>query len=259
VISLLLTAPAGMPQLALFVEAEAETAFQGGLQLPEKSADARRLFRRSAEAYEKIRRRGADNADLYRNQGNAYLLAGDLPRAILAYRRGLRLAPNDRDLRRNLAHAREQVAHPPGSVGRPPVDHWPPWLPRPVPGWLLAGVAVAYSLGCLALTRWLMWRRGRLLAAALVAFLAALLLGGWLAVERWRERRDTLQPLVVIADDGVLLRRGNGPSYPPRCEVPLSRGVEGRRLFERGSWLKIELAGGEVGWVPSGIALADEP
>jgi len=31
------------------------------------------------------------------------------------------------------------------------------------------------------------------------------------------------------------------------------------RLFERGGWMQIELAGGEIGWVPSPSLLVDTP
>jgi hypothetical protein len=62
---------------------------------------------------------------------------------------------------------------------------------------------------------------------------------------------------VVIADDGVLVRRGNGLAYPPRYETPVNRGVEARLLFARGDWLKIELASGDSGWVPRRYTLLD--
>jgi hypothetical protein len=57
-------------------------------------------------------------------------------------------------------------------------------------------------------------------------------------------------PLVVVAEDGVLLRRGDGLAYPPRYDTPLPRGAEARLRRERGTWLQIELSGGEIGWVP---------
>jgi hypothetical protein len=87
---------------------------------------------------------------------------------------------------------------------------------------------------------------------------AALLFEGFLAEER-AYRQDQLQPIVVIAEDGVLLRTGNGLSYPPRYETPVTRGVEARLLYERGDWLQTELAGGEVGWVSRGHVLVDRP
>jgi hypothetical protein len=237
---------------------QAETAFHEGARLRDRPADARRAFAEAADHYEELRRRGVANAALFRDEGNAYLLAGDLPRAILAYRRGLRLAPNDGVLRGNLEYARSQVAlTPPGKLGRPPSELLPPWLPRPTPGLLLAVALLLYTLGWLALARWWMLRRQGLLIAGGVALAAALLLGG--AFGPWTNARgqQALHPLVVIADDGVLLRRGNGLTYPPKYEAPVNRGVEARLLVERGDWLKVELAGGESGWVPRKYALLD--
>jgi hypothetical protein len=57
----------------------------------------------------------------------------------------------------------------------------------------------------------------------------------------------------------VLLRRGDGLAFPPRYYTPINRGVEARRLFERGGWVQIELSGGEIGWVPRDSVLADAP
>src|SRR5262249_53455448 len=73
----------------------AEAAFRAGVSARQNSGETRRCFREAASHYETLRQRGADNADLEGNLGNAYLLAGDLARAILAYRRGLRLNPGD--------------------------------------------------------------------------------------------------------------------------------------------------------------------
>lgn len=259
---ILLLAPVSAPAADAVPEAEvlrqAETAFHEGSRLRQRPAEARRAFAEAAAGYEELRRRGVANAALFRDEGDAYLLAGDLPRAVLAYRRGLRLVPNDRVLRDSLEYARAQVAYPqPGTFARPPVEVLPPWLPR-VPSSAVAVLALLLdALGWVLLTRWWMLRRGDLLRAGCLALAAALVLG---AVLGWRElvRRDEARhPLVAIADDGVLLRRGNGLTYPPRYDTPVNRGVEARLLFARGAWLKIELAGGESGWVPRRYALVD--
>ena len=250
-------ADAGSPPDADVLK-QAENAFHEGARLRDRPAEARRAFAEAAERYEELRRRGAASAALFRDEGDAYLLAGDLARAILAYRRGLRLAPNDSVLRGNLEYARSQVAvTPPGNLGRPPAEVLPPWLPRPSPTIILALALVLYTLGWLALARWWMLRQRGLFLAGGVALAAAVLLGG--AFELWTNarRQQDLHPLVVIADDGVLLRRGNGLTYPPRYETPVNRGAEARLLVERGDWLKVELAGGESGWLPRKYALLD--
>ena len=91
------------------------------------------------------------------------------------------------------------------------------------------------------------------LAVLLVTAAAATLLT---LTTAW-ENRGNEHALVVVARDGVLLRKGNGPDYPPRSEAPLNRGVEARLLYRRGGWLQVELAGGEVGWLPASAALVD--
>ena len=68
-------------------------------------------------------------------------------------------------------------------------------------------------------------------------------------VEWLRRQRDDATPVVVLARS-ELLRTGNGSEYPPRLDVPLPRGAEVRRLFERAGWYQVQLSGGPVGWLP---------
>jgi hypothetical protein len=241
--------------------AQARQAFAEGVRQSDDPDKARPLFRRAADLFAELRSGGAANAALFRDEGNACLLAGDLPGAILAYRRGLRLAPADRALQGLLADAREQVVYAPqsGSFARPPVRQRPPWLPRlPLTGGLLAALA-AYGVAWLSLTRWWMVRRGPWLSLALVAFAATALLAGGLTFEGVQQHDEEARPLAVIARDGVVLRKGNGEAYPRRADTPLNRGVEARLLFERGDWVQIELSGGETGWVPRAAVLIDRP
>jgi hypothetical protein len=238
------------------LKARAETAFDDGNRHRDDPDAGRSYFRAAATAFEEIHRRGARNATLYRNLGHSYLLAGDLPHAILAYQRGLRYAPGNRDLNAGLDAARERVAYPPGSrLGRPGPAGQASSLGQLQSEWIFAGAAFFYASACICATRWLMTRRGLLLAGTLVALPAAGLLTA-LAVSGARDQ--AAGPLVVIVDDGVLVRKGDSLSYPPRYQTPVNRGVEARLLTVRGNWLQIELSGGETGWVMREYALVDE-
>jgi hypothetical protein len=226
---------------------QAEEAFDEGLRLRQSGQRSRERFRAAASAYEELQRRGANNALLYGNLGNARMLAGDLPGAILAYRLGLRISPTDRFLQQNLAEARSRVAYREGSrFGRPAEDNRPRWLRLPGNGWLAVLTWLGYAGGCAAIARWWMLRRRSMLVVGMV--LLALAAGIGILLYRLDPAR-TQRPIVVIAADGVQLRKGNGRFFPPRYETPLHRGVEAEMRYRGDGWLQIELAGGEIGWV----------
>jgi len=234
------------------VAAQADAAFTEGVALRDDADKARPCFRRAADCYEELLRRGVANPALYRDLGNALLLADDLPGAVLAYRRGLRLAPRDEELRQSLESARSQVEAPPARPAEQRPSAWT--LLRP--GWWLGGAAVLYGLACVGVTRWRMTRRtaplgGAVLLLAAVCFLAG---GGVLSA---RAGRGDPRPVVVIARDRTPLYQGNNTAYPRRIDAPLNAGVEAVLLVERDGWLQIELADGVVGWVPADRARVD--
>jgi hypothetical protein len=201
----------------------------------------------------------ASNARFY-NMGNAHFLANQLPEAIFAYRRGLRLDPNDQDMRDNLDYVRARVSYPFGDRGRPEEDTWPSWLYRPSTFVVLFVTMALYAMACALVTLWLMTRRRAHLVRASILLLLGIACGFfWIVLQNDNDWQDR-QPLVVIREDRLPLRQGNGPSYPANADLPvLSRGMEARRLHERGGWLQIQFAGGETGWVEKSALLVAGP
>lgn len=260
---LLMGLPAAPPQLT-DLQARAQAYFKDGVQLsaeaaqvPARGAQARRSFALAAVYFDQLHAQGVQNPGFFLDQGNAYFLSGDTARAILAYQRGLRLEPENAALQANLTFVRGQVAYPdPGTFGRPAMTDRPPWLPR-MPGLLLILGFSAYALACVSFTRWVMVRRPAWLVAGGVALLAAGVLAAGLFFERRDLQQDELRPLVVLKEDRVLVRGGNGNRYPARSETPLNRGVEARLLYERNGWLQIELGDGTLGWVPEKNCVVD--
>lgn len=258
------------------VRRQAEADFHKGMASRDRPARAEEYFARAAKGFEELGRRGADNAGLYANLGQAHLLAGDWPRSILAFRRGLALAPNDTALRTHLERARDRVVYElAGPFARPPVDDWPPWLPRPGSRIRLAAGLAFYCLFWLTLTRWWMTRRGGWLGWSVSGLAACVALVGSLVGEARQRSWEKEHPVVVIAATRVLLHKGNGTGYP--CYdahsrtwremardiapegTPLHRGVEARLRFARDGWIQIELAGGEIGWVRRADVVIDPP
>lgn len=227
------------------------------LQEPAKQEQALYHFRKAVQDYKDHCRTVVETPYVLRWLGYSYDVIGDLPHAILAYRRGLRLDPGDAELATALAYARSSVEYPPSSAAglmQPERSYWPGWLELPRLG--LVAFA-AYTVACLAVTRWRMTRRRLWLWVAMGSAIIALVPAVGSGVEWLRRQRDEATPVVVLARSETL-RTGNGLEYTPRLDVALPRGAEVRRLFERGGWYQVELSGGPVGWLPRDAVVADE-
>lgn len=225
----------------------AAVAYAEGMRQRAAGQGGQPAFRQAAQGLEELDRRAGRNADRARLAGNAWLFAGDLPRAVLHYRLGLRLAPADPLLRECLQAARDQVVHPEGATsGRPPEEWRPGWLQRIGGRTVWRGAALVYLAGWGFVALWYARRTPGLLVAGASCVAGATVV--LLVVFAGRPPGGT-RPVVVLARDGVVLRMGDGDAYPPWTETGLNRGVEAELRHRRGDWLQIELAGGEVGWV----------
>jgi tetratricopeptide (TPR) repeat protein len=231
---------------------KAEEQFREGVAAMQSPAQARVHFRRAAVEYQRVAKSGTPNADLYFNLGNAYFLADEMPRAILAYREGLRLNPVHARLWENLEAVRDQVGYPGGLARhRPAPDAWPFWLPRPSPDLVLRLALCVNALAWAGAWLWLVLRGKKLAALSLLLFLVTAMFAGLWGYLDYQMDRAKQQDVVVVTQNGTALRRGNGVLYPRHPELPIvNRGMEAVRLHERGGWVQVQFPGGEIGWLP---------
>jgi tetratricopeptide (TPR) repeat protein len=213
---------------------------------------AQQGFERAVLRYKRLIDAGYVNGKLYYNLGNAYLLSGDLGRAILNYRRAMNLRPDDPNLHQNLAYARSMRIDriPPGGQGAVMQTLFF-WHFDFSPAWRFGAGAAAWIVawGCLAAA---LGRRGPWRSAAAVAFIVSILLLGSVGVEAAVEQR--LEPGVIVVEE-VVARMGDDESYEPSFEDPLHAGAEFELIESRGGWWRIALADARTCWIP---ALAGE-
>lgn len=198
-------------------------------------------------AYEQLAASGLQNAKLYYNLGNAYFHLNDLGQAILYYRRGLRLEPNNPRLQANLQYARSRrVDQIEASPQR--------YLWRSILFWhddfSLGTQTFLAVLGYVLFWVWagmrLRWPRLPLAWGLSGAALLCLLFTASTVAVHYTNA--TTQAGVIVVEEAVV-RKGNGESYALQLPAPLHRGMEFDVLEDRGAWLHIQLVNGTTGWI----------
>ncbi|TWT42325.1 Bacterial SH3 domain protein [Phycisphaerae bacterium RAS1] len=227
----------------------AQTAFDEATAAARSDpAGAAGLYRQSAAAFDSVAAAGVISAGLEFNRGNTHFRLGNVGRAIVHYRRGLRLQPRDADLRANLAYARLRVEPqlPSGEserlVERLLFFHYKTslrerfWLAALLAGggWLLLTVRI--------------WRPVKPLAAC---GLTLVLLGATFSVSAlWQLQAEAAAPAAVVVGEPQTLRQGRGEAYEAVLREALGPGVELRILESRGEWVEVRLSNGQSGWLP---------
>ena len=225
---------------------QANRAFEQALTSPTPQA-AQGYYQRAIAGYEQLIAAGIHNARLYYNLGNAYFRLNDLGRAILHYRRGLRLEPGNRQIQANVSYARSRRVDQIDVSSQRSLGHklffWHNELSLQTQGTLvLAGYLLAWSCAFAHL----FWRRTSLLwGRAGAAFVCLVFAGSTLFMHY---QQTTRRAGVIVAEE-VVVRKGNGESYTPQLPQPLHAGTEFVVLEARGSWLAIQLDNGTSGWI----------
>lgn len=213
-----------------------ESAFDAAAKLYEGGhpADA-------AAAYEKLLTNGVVTPSVLFNQGNAWLHAGKVGRAIVSYRRASALAPRDEEIFSNLARARSKVGADAVTVegfGARALRVLTPneWA-------ALATVGVWAWFGSLTLGHLVPRLRGLSQAAVRPMAGLALILLALASTSAWLAGRPSA---VVIAADTTARF---GPLEESQTAFTLPDGAEVVVTDRKGDWLGVRDAMGRRGWV----------
>lgn len=210
---------------------------------------ARALFADAAVAFDAAIADGVVHVEARRGQGNAWFLAGDVGRAILAYRRGLWQDPDDARTHEALQLARQSVRTATEPIVRSSLvdvlTQWRRFVSPMVVGMVFVGAWVFL---------WGMIVRGRMTGVKprtvwVIGALALSLVSVTALIAEQRRMADHSSVVLIAQAEGF-----NGPSqavYELSFEFPLSPGVEARAVESRSGWTHIRLASGSETWVPT--------
>jgi hypothetical protein len=233
---------------------EANTTFQQANAAADRPDVARQLYEKATLLYEKIIDQGEiQNAGLYYNLANAYLLKEDIGQAILNYRRAEKLDGADVNTQKNLAFARSRRVDTVEIGAEKRVLetlffwHYDISLTTKV---LLA--CLLFAAVCVSLTG-MVWR-GRSPVALTAAVLSGVLLLCSVASTVIEASNQANMRYGVITASDVVARQGDGPNYPPSFKDSLHAGTEFRLIEQRPGWLHIVLSNGSEAWIPDDTA-----
>jgi len=207
-----------------------------------KDAESSEEYLTVAGTYQQLIDEGLQSASVFFNQGNAFMRADRVGRAIACYRQALRLAPSNTTIRSNLQAALAQTggSDPPDSVFCKLV-FWQNWI----------GYATKFYLATtlLAMTALLLVaariKANRTLRTCGIVFSTIAIVS---AAYDWNRFENRLSG-VVIAETKAF--KGNATSYEPAFSTTLAEGVEFTVNEQRGDWVQITIPAVGDGWVPT--------
>jgi hypothetical protein len=191
-------------------------------------------------------RPGRVSPDLLVDWGNAALGGEQLGTAILAYRRALRLDPDQVRAQQNLRHARGLL---------------PDWVPRPEERGFLASFwswttrlshdecrtwsGVMFLVFALLVAASIQWRR------PFLRVLAILPAAAWISLVTMLLIHIKASEEGVITSPEVVGRAADSLNAPARFAQPLPAGTEVTTVAKQDDWRRIQLADGRDAWVPA--------
>jgi tetratricopeptide (TPR) repeat protein len=216
--------------------ANSDAAFEAANKLYEEGR-----FAEAATAYETLLRSGGVSAPLYFNLGNAYFKAGQLGRAIVAYRNARLLNPRDPDITANLQFARNQRQGPSVSIstferwlGKFSLNEWTTVTAVAFWTWLLL-LALAELRPALK----------KPLHGTILFLTASTVLLGILLIAVWRVER--LNQVIVVTVPQAAVR--HGPLEESQVAFTVNDGAELRLLDRKDGWYQVTTGDNRLGWL----------
>ncbi|MCP4191444.1 MAG: hypothetical protein GY768_12535 [Planctomycetaceae bacterium] len=211
-------------------------------------AEALELFTTASRKYQLLVDEGIQNSDLFMNLANSYLRSGECGYAICNYHRVLRLDPSNPQALDNLRFAKDHAGKEAGDdeeAMAPELTAGIGGLARANLGWLQVAFAVSSVVFWALLTLWILRVPFPTVQWSLVPLVPLLFCG---AVLFWSDEVE--QPVAIIVAKEAHLRTGDGLEFPEIASIESAEGLAATIVDRRQNWVRVETAGGQVGWLP---------
>jgi tetratricopeptide (TPR) repeat protein len=202
---------------------------------------AKGKFSNAANLYEKILQTGGQSPALLFNYANAEFKAGNLGKAIAAYRRAELLAPRDSEIRANLGFVRNQIQ---GVTIRE--SRWQDWLGQlTLNEWTLLAVGAFWLTSALLIVRQIRPALVPRLKNATRIFAALTILSA--SVLGLQAATHFSKATAVVTAAEATAR--SGPFDEAQSAFTARDGAELRVLDRHNDWVQVADGSGKIGWV----------
>jgi tetratricopeptide (TPR) repeat protein len=227
---------------------EAESLFHQGNERYENGD-----YAGAVEAYERVTASGKQNWQLYFNLGNAYYKLNQIGRAILNYERALKLNSENEDIRFNLQLANLAIVD---RIPEPPKAIWIVWVEKIVlsPSFdtLVWATLALYALFTVFFA--LKFFKPQLRQNRSIRFFSGTSLAFFIASFLWFSFRwykiETEQYAIVVQEE---VSATSSPTNDATEVFTLHEGTKLKIEQQSGSWVRIRLRDGKIGWLPADV------
>lgn len=206
-------------------------------------------FAEAIDSYKTILASGNHSEALYFNLANAHYKLNNIAPSIFYYEKALQLAPNDQDIKNNLAFAKNMTIDAIETVPEGGLKKLVNKLTNSMTfdGWAILAVVSVFSFVILFLMYYFAYSslKKRLSFIGSFCFLAIMLISLLLAFHKYNlVQKD--KPAIVFAKESKVKSEPNARSDE---SFRLHEGTKVQILETVDDWKKIKLADGKTGWI----------
>lgn len=208
-------------------------------------------YQQAINSWMKILDNGEQSASLYFNLGNAQYKLNHIGPSVYYYEKALMLAPNDSDIKNNLAFAQNARIDAIEPLPKTVFSKWYKSIAGVFTfnGWAVFAVAMSVLFVLLFLLYYFSYseRRKRLLFAS--SLIIALVLVGTLTMAFLRYGDFKNDKPAIIFSNEVEIK--TGPTMGSDIAFTLHEGTKVQITAQDGNWYRIALVDGKDGWIPA--------
>ena len=209
-----------------------------------------RQYHKAIQAYHALHKKyGVESCALYYNLGNAYYKNNDLGRAILYYKRAIKLKPGDDDARHNLSKVEDEIGIKSFSKKRS-------WIIRfhqailnkfSIYGWTLFSVANYWRFSIISVVVIFFGKNKKIFFYLWIIICCVFAIGLFFTINK--AYLDITRKEAVILEDNTEMKK----IYDPSSETIFTLRVGETVLLKEPwhNWHRIQLPDGRTGWIRS--------